>query len=560
MRIGASRLATLLSVGMVCGSLYWIGFSSRVLTEIPGAVLLIWLFWAVEAEKDRPRRTLVVAVFTVVYCFFMHLRFAPLGLLGGAFYGLAILVHGGSWTSRALRLGIFALIVLAGLGVWFAVQRHLFTGPSQPVGDVLMSYPCGIWQILVDRFGAGAGLFPIYTLMAAQVIWWQRDRRHRLLQTGLTTTVIACAVVNCSNTWPFVSFWDCMPGRYLFAAVPLMIPALAVVLSTATQPAVVFCVFLCLTSVAGTAFYFHILPALHSMGHPLMHFTTHTALLGFLMPFAKFDEPSTVSARNATLLFAVCLMVSSYILLRIRVRNWTPIPVLCLIAIVATAMIAHRAQQFDRSFDPSQVAEFMRDIDRRHIQVQRPSSNTTLPLTSLMNGRLRNPYSTTNEPLTISTANLGFPHTNNAVSLPQMPRTDWRGRPLQWAPLVCSFKADRGDWLLQAKGSVTGRVEAIQLAVVKDSKSYWEGAWITDVSAWQSVITLDERGDFQVFARIKGDGAWRIESMQWFPWSREWPLDNNITFSASKVQPPSANDAAQKRDANRAPQQQAERE
>ncbi len=522
-RAGASRRATLLSTLVMCGSLYWVSYASRVMPELPGAVLLIWLFWAVAAEKDWPWRTVWVAGLTAVYGAFMHLRVLPLGLLGAGFYGLAVLLREGPWRAKVTRLAVFGLILVVGYGIYFAMQRHLYTGLAQPVWATLLSYPDGIWAILVDRYGAAAGFLPLYALLAAQAIWWGQDRRQVLLKLGLTATVVACAVLNCSNLYAFVSYWDYVPGRYLFVAVPLLIPGLAVVVSTASRAAVAYVMFLCLSGIGLSIVYFHFLSDCGVMGHPLLHLTRLPDLTGFLMPFAFFYEPSTTLARFATVLFAVTSVAASYVLLRYRGRRAARVVALCLAAIAVTAGWAHGLQRVNRTFSPSDVTACLERTDRRQVQLRRPAEVVPDSWARLMQHEPVSPGLDAGNPLIVTSEDRDASSTNRVLSLPRAPASDWLGRPLRWATLAPPFNSRRGEWLLTLEGSVTGRVEALHLAVCQGGTTRWEGRVPVDATRWQAAVTVErKRGDVSVLGRLEGQGTWTITALQWLPWNRAW--------------------------------------
>lgn len=345
-RSGASPTATSVAVLLICGSVFWTSFASRVLTELPGAVLLIWLFWAIAARKDRPRLSLCIALLTAVYCPFMHLRFLPLGLLGAFFYFMAILSDGSEIRARKIHAAMF--VFLAGLGylLWAGIQWSMYTGSSQPIGETLLSYPQGIWQIFFDRYAAGAAILALYGLLAAQVFWWLGSPEQRLMQYAVFSTFLACVVLNCTNIYPFVSSWDSTPGRYLFVVVPLLAPGTAYALSHARRPARTFFLFLALAGLATTILYFSLLPYApqRTLAHHLLFLARQPVTFGFFMPFAAFLEFSPLTARIATIVFGVTATACSFLLLRHSSDQWTLRPMACILALLATAVIAHGVQ------------------------------------------------------------------------------------------------------------------------------------------------------------------------------------------------------------------------
>ena len=345
-RTGASPLATSVAVLLICGSVFWTSFASRVLTELPGAVLLIWLFWAISARKDWPLLSLFIAVLTAVYCPFMHLRFLPLGLLGAFFYLVAILSEGSLIRTRKIHAALFVSLVGLGYLLWAGIQWSMYTGSSQPIGETLLSYPQGIWQIFFDRYAAGAAIVALYSLLAAQVFWWKDSSEQRLLQYAVFSTFLACVILNCTNIYPFVSYWDSTPGRYLFVVVPLLAPGTAYALNHARRPARTFFLFLALAGLATTILYFYLLPYApqRTLAHHILFLARQPVTFGFFMPFAAFLDFSPLTARIATIVFGVTATACSFLLLRHSSDQWSLRPAACILAIFATAVIAHGVQ------------------------------------------------------------------------------------------------------------------------------------------------------------------------------------------------------------------------
>ena len=345
-RAGASTLATFVTMLLICGGVFWTSFASRVLTELPGAVLLIWLFWAISARKDWPRVSLLIAVLTAVYCPFMHLRFLPLGMLGAFFYFVAILLDGGEMKTRKNHALAFVSLVGLGYLLWAVIQWSMYTGSSQPIGETLLSYPHGIWQIFFDRYAAGAAIVALYALLAAQLFWWLGSPEQRLLQYAVFSTFLACVVLNCTNIYPFVSYWDSTPGRYLFVVVPLLAPGTAYALTHARRPARTFFLFLAMAGLATTILYFYLLPYApqRTLAHHILFLAQQPVMFDFFMPFAPFLEFSPLTARIATIVFGVTATACSFLLLRHASDQWSLRPAVCILAMLTTAAIAHAVQ------------------------------------------------------------------------------------------------------------------------------------------------------------------------------------------------------------------------
>lgn len=524
-RLGASDQATWIALVLMCGSVYWISFSSRVLAEIPGAVLLIWLFWAIAAAKERPWTALIVASFAAVYSAFMHLRFLPLGLLGAGFFSLELLTEQCEWRRKMPRLILYGSLLLAGYGAWFAIQRCMYTGPSQPVGEALCSFPQGSFLILVDRYGAGAGILALYGLIAAQFVWWRSDRDSRLLQIAVAATFVSCAVLSCTNIWPFVSTWDSTPGRYLFAVVPLLVPGLAVTLTRGSRLAAGFFSFLAFSGLVLSITYFALLLHVDCPGrflvHPLLCLTRQPSSLGYFMPFAAFYENSTLVARLATLLFAFCLTGASYTVL-VQKKNQGAVWIAICVTLAA-AVFAHGAQRMKRFFSPQEIASALARMDRQRsgLVVSSPAQPT---VRELMSNPLWPSCGAEDGSVTLTTALLDDTCREGVISLPRLTDdNDWSGRPLRWATLVDPFQPMRGAWLLEIHGIVMGDVERIRFAVREGAYTLEETEMAADSASWQTVINAEGgRGDLYLLGLIEGDGALRITAIEWLPWSLSW--------------------------------------
>ena len=102
---------------------------------------------------------------------------------------------------------------------------------AYPYGKVFMSSPRAMWAILADRRGLAATLPLSWPLFAAAVVClFRRDTSSRQAALCLGTALVII-VSCCSTAWAFVG--NCMIGRFLLPAVPLLAPFLALALDRA---------------------------------------------------------------------------------------------------------------------------------------------------------------------------------------------------------------------------------------------------------------------------------------------------------------------------------------
>ncbi|TVR00846.1 MAG: hypothetical protein EA399_03995 [Desulfovibrionales bacterium] len=313
-RIGAGNPSSLLVVLSLGTSVFWAVYSFRALPEVLGGTLLIWTFWAIIAQKDRPWTTLLIAALCCGFMPFAQTRFIPMSLMGIGLYGLFGLLGDETLRRKISRLSIFSLLCALAYGLYLALQTSMFTGASSyPISDVLFSYPMGAWATLASERGL-VQLFPVlFWLFGAMLAWFVMDPKHRLLCLGLALTFLACLLT--SNTYHGYTGGSSLPGRYLVAVVPLLFPAAAIVLERSGSFGRFWFLFLSLFStLLLAATFFHLPDIGRGFILPLHSLTSMPLLHGLFFPHATITLPMTPEAIWTTVYVIVGFFATTSIL------------------------------------------------------------------------------------------------------------------------------------------------------------------------------------------------------------------------------------------------------
>lgn len=228
-QVGAGNVASALTVLSLGTSVYWSGYAFRALPELLGGTLLIWSFWGIAAQRQRPGTSLFVVAACCSYLPIAHVRFLPMSLMAMGLYGLFVLMGSDHPRDKLTRLPVFALLCATGLGIYAYLQFSMFSGGSHTgIDGILFTYPLGAWGILASDRGIIA-LLPVFIWIAgAMVVWLVVDRSNRLLCLGLLSVFLACLIVNTTNH--MYSGGKSMPGRYIVCVVPLLFVGAALML------------------------------------------------------------------------------------------------------------------------------------------------------------------------------------------------------------------------------------------------------------------------------------------------------------------------------------------
>ena len=236
--LSASNLQALLTVVLFCFTTpYWV-FSQSALSDLPGAVGILWTGLQFFRYRERKRkRYLLLAGVLIAILPWLNIRFWPLAgpeflVLGG----WVVSREWGNWRSLVQKIGLLGIPSLVSLGVFAAVDKALFNTYMPNASMLLLNRVWPQFQTQPIRgflgmlFDQSYGLIPTGPLFVAaaagMVVLFRRDRWGfvAFLLPAVGYLPFASRGVNWFGGW-------CAPGRYMLVAVILMIPAAGLVLN-----------------------------------------------------------------------------------------------------------------------------------------------------------------------------------------------------------------------------------------------------------------------------------------------------------------------------------------
>jgi hypothetical protein len=376
-RVGASCRAGAVAVAGLGVSYYWAIYSARALPEVLGATLLVWVFWAIRAQADKPWRATLVAAACCAYMAPAHVRFLPLSLMGMGLFGLFGLFGREPWPAKLVRLSVFTVLCGAGYAAYFAVQQILFGGSvfvygTVPVTQTLFSFPLGMWATIADVRGV-VSVFPLLMwLGVALPVWILVDARGRFYAASLLLMVASCLLTSCTNVAGIGG--ACVPGRYFLVVIPLFIPAGAVMLDRASVWARGWFLFLALVSALLLLLMVLVLPNIgRSITLPTATLRVFSAWQGLFQPHASFlHTPINPDARMwATLYVLAGMAATAWLLLRPTLSRRAALGTLGVVLAVAVISHAIQTEYGPSQFQPGDVAQKLQDAGRNGVVIQR---------------------------------------------------------------------------------------------------------------------------------------------------------------------------------------------
>ena len=521
-RMGASRRSSLVAILGLAGSVYWALYSARSLPEVFGASLLIWVFWAIAAQTDKPWTSTVVVTACSVCLPFVHFRFLPLSLMGASIYGLFGLCSKGSRGHKIIRLSVFSLFCLMGAVVFFGIQRGMFeSGASYPVSEVLFSYPSGAWAVLADSRGV-TSIFPLFMWLAGAwiaLLFTHRDKRWFAL--GLGATFIACLLTSATNA--SYTGGSSIPGRYALVVVPLLIPAAALMLDRASPLARWWFVFLGLMS---PAILIVVLVRLSEIGRgfvrPVQAATDHPLLQGLFAIRTTFLEGPPQHVWVTSFYVAAGILTVVWLLIQQKRRTTESYAAIALVVFAGIVACRVGPPAVAMPYNPSSVAAELNKLDLdRAMVISRNSSSRPEPLLQVSRVVFRdtqNPERRTR----ITSRDLGLRRVGALISQPRLEPNDWAGRGFRWTTLTAPFSPKRGLTLIHIEGRIEGTATVV-FALREGGHTLFEGPLKLEngkVEGNFGVHLKGKSGHLYLLARLdEGVGEFFLDDLSWSPYS-----------------------------------------
>lgn len=538
-RLGASSRSALIAILLFAGSVYWTIYSVRALPEVLGASLLIWVFWAMAAQKDKPWISIGVAAAGCVCLPFAHLRFLPLALMGIGLYGLAGLFSAGHWGRKVLRLMVFSLLCLAGAAVYVVIQRPMFSGIlSYQVGDVFFNYPLGAWAILADARGVTAVLPLFMWLAAAWVAWVVVDGKTRWFALGIGVIFLSCLLTSASNT-NYIG-GSCIPGRFVVVVVPLLIPAAARMLDRASLLARGWFIFLGLVSIAVLIVTLVRLPVIgRDFVLPVQAISRHPLLLALYNPHSMFMWGIPLMSVVTSVYVAVGLVFTLVIVMAPADRK--VLSLLAMAVILSTGVVTHRtlAKQAEPD-DADIVASELLKLDLDRALVIRRQASRAVPLFEVSRHVFRDVRNPQRRPI-VTTQDLGSRRVDQMLSQPRIEVNDWADRGFRWTTLTAPIDPPRGRKLIHVGGRIEGAATVV-LAIREGGHTLFEGPLPAEKG--QVGIDLDlscrgKSGHLYILVRLEnGEGIFYLDELYWSPYNDRILKAANLELPAGRVQGP----------------------
>lgn len=331
----------------------WVFTATSFLPEMLGFGLCAWAFWAIPAQHD-PRRRMAATLAAAAACAYMpvaHVRFAPLACVLSFFFDIeGLLVRGESfWRRKFPRLILFTAICVFGWLALFLSHRSIFAGTAAyDYAGVAGSQPLGIWAAFADRRGILPVLPVICPCLAATAVAAMRGgataRRAAMALAALTGVLYCC----CANKDAVGG--ACLNGRYVYNALPLLLPFLAIAFPKADRPGRVWMLFLALMPVLYFLFITPWLGGVSLVRAPAPIRVAFPGLQTFWEPFPSFFASGDADTRLVGSAFAVALLAVSFLAcLRRLPRTRLAAAILLLLAFPAGAFVDRHDPPMDRA-------------------------------------------------------------------------------------------------------------------------------------------------------------------------------------------------------------------
>ncbi|MCB1070969.1 MAG: hypothetical protein KDL31_11495 [Kiritimatiellae bacterium] len=514
-RWGVTGRTAWLLILLWAGSLFWGGYSSRFLPEIPGAALCIWGMIALTLRREQPRASMALLLICAGIMPWMQTRFLPLSLLMVGLYGLSDLIDAATKRTWApfVHASLTGIGAIAVYGIYYLVQNRMFVHASPyPSGSLLMNYPLGLWHSLVSERSPVYSVALFAALLPAAILSLTRPHPARTWAFQALLCFTAVWLTSCGTHW-YVG-GAAIPGRYLMVISVLLIPPAALWLDRQDR---------------GALAWTFSLGALSMLLWLLVLFNLNAYDKTFTMPVATTPIVSYwLSGMNNFLLspyetgdhyFGLALYLVSAGVLIFR-SPW--LRTIAFAGLVAAALMV-KGPAGEPGPDPTRAARLLGESrDGRgwmfiHGEID-PSKQVSLfdianrfhhvPPERLLRVTTRPPVETEEPPM---------------LSQSTIEINDWAGRNLAWATLMPPFKEQPGRKVLRVRGRVEGTAQPI-LVVRKGSQP----------AALEETVSLDPRGHFDLtrtvdvagggdlylLTRLEGEGTLIIEDLQWTTYPR----------------------------------------
>jgi len=211
-----TRQTALLFVFLFSLSPLWGIYSSRVLPEMPGAVLAIWIATALFAVRKNPWIAAILIIFCCGYLPFLHPRFVPVSFFGYIFFVLYFI------KTKQFKIKL-PVIIFTTAGLIFAafiylyVNSLLFTTAISYSPNQFKPYLAGMWEVLTTTRSITYIMPSFFWMLAASVLVFFILKKNKYYIAFTIVSFLSVLALSCSN-----SGWTggaSTMGRYLLVVV-----------------------------------------------------------------------------------------------------------------------------------------------------------------------------------------------------------------------------------------------------------------------------------------------------------------------------------------------------
>jgi hypothetical protein len=525
-QVGASRrsLFTIL-VLLGCSAFYGI-YASRALPEVLGATLATYGMLATLVQKRFPWLSAVICALLVSYLPWAQTRFIPLALTVAGCYGIQGLLGREPWGAKLRRLSIFSLLCLVGLAGFQLFQFWLFEGgTAYPVRDLLFSFPVGLWHTLASSRGI-LYAFPVFASVLAAVIYLLCKAPRKTYPVFALLYFLSVFLTSCSTPW--FTGGACLPGRFLLVVTPVMIVALALVLSDSGPGFRFLACYLGLFSVSMFVVELGVLEYMgKSFANPYVVSEVHPMLQGLVPLLNLYNPYETTRLMSGILLYglAIVLVFAPHWPIRLQAG------VLLAVAVFLVLMADLPDGGSQKGYTPRQVEHFLSLTDKGSAHLIGLKKSREVRDIFEFSNRFGSEYHSLIRRVT--TEDLGTISRDGTVSIPHLPPNDWEGRGFRWATLVPPFKSGRGQRAVSLNAVLLGDVAA-EFVVREGShnliaKQYAVGKEIDDTF----VFKTENAGDIYILVRLIGEsGEFICHSIGYTPFNEDVLRKLNLEYGA----------------------------
>lgn len=530
---GAPCRATFAVVASLGLSFPWAVYAIRFLPEVLGCGLLAWAFWGMMVQSRRPWRSMVVAAVCCGSLPYAHTRFAVPSLVVAFCYGVEGLLLRERIRAKLARLGLFCASYAAfGVGLLQCHARIYGAGGAYSYGDILLSYPLAMWGIVADHRGLLSVLPVLAWHLVAGVLACASVKSYRRDGVVAVAIVAAVLVTSCSNTSALGG--ACVPGRYLLTALPVLLPASALVLARTGRAGRLWFYFLSTLSVlllAATTLLIH--TRMGTFVLPIRRLSQFFGFNALFRPLAAMRDARSLATVLYGSAFVLAVLLVTLVLADRRRRRRLVNGLAAFGALVGLygGFRVHAAEQTARVTSQVLLGAPTRRAEFRRL----PARSQTKDLFDAM-GTLE--FLGARAPQMLTNRDLGSTLVDGVRCLPRQAVNDWLGRPYRWHAMHAPIRSNQdGGSAIRVAGVVHGGVRAT-FAMRQGAYTLEDGEWSVSEGPFQHtwlIPTRRGRGNVMPLVRLEGpEGTVRINRVLVAPYSST--LMESGRFSAGDPQ------------------------